>query len=67
MTRLEEQNYFQERALEALNEALIRQQAQVDALQQGLAAAEEKLLALRGLLEQGGEIAPPPHSNPELY
>jgi len=61
LARLEEQNYFQEQILAELNQALTRQQAQLDGLEQRLALAEQRLAALLPLLEEGGQSAPPPH------
>jgi SlyX protein len=61
LTRLEEQNYFQEQAIAELNQALTRQQVQLDEMEKRLALAEERIAVLLPLLEEGGQSAPPPH------
>ena len=61
LARLEEQHYFQEQALAALNQALTRQQEQLDGLEKRLALAEKRLALLLPLLEEGGQSVPPPH------
>ncbi|MDR0466798.1 MAG: SlyX family protein [Deltaproteobacteria bacterium] len=60
LARLEEQSYFQEQALAALNQALTRQQFQLDGMEKRLALAEKRIAALLPLLEEG-ESSPPPH------
>ncbi len=67
LSRLEETNFFQETTIAALNEALIRQQFQIDALEKRLAVSEERLRELQELLDDGGEAVVPPHSVPERY
>ncbi|MDE7064878.1 MAG: SlyX family protein [Desulfovibrionaceae bacterium] len=67
LSRLEENSFFQETAIEALNDALTRQQFQIDALEKRLAVSEERLRALQELLDDGGEATVPPHSVPERY
>ena len=61
LTRLEEQNYFQEQALAELNQALTRQQFQLDETAKRLIVAEEHISALLRLLEEGGKNTAPPH------
>jgi len=61
LARLEEQSYFQEQAVAELNQALTRQQFQLDELEKRLALAEERIAALLPLLDEGGQSAPPPH------
>jgi len=60
LARLEEQGYFQEQTLAALNQALTRQQFQLDEMEKRLALAEERIAALLPLLDEG-ESSPPPH------
>jgi SlyX protein len=60
LARLEEQSYFQEQAVAELNQALTRQQFQLDAMEKRLALAEERIAALLPLLEEAGN-SPPPH------
>ena len=60
--RLEEQGYFQERTLSALNEAITLQQRQLDDLQGRMEAVEEKFRELWELVgNEGGEATVPPH------
>ena len=60
--RLEEQVYFQERTLSALNEAITLQQRQLDDLQGRMEAVEEKFRELWELVgNEGGEATVPPH------
>ena len=61
LVRLEERSYFQERASAELNQALTRQQFQLDGLEKRLALAEERIAALLLLLEEGGRSTAPPH------
>ena len=61
LARLEGQNYFQERTIAELNQALMLQQTQLDGLEQRLALAEKRLAALLPLLEDNARDAPPPH------
>lgn len=70
LNRLEERVYFQEQELEALNGALVRQQAQLDEAEKRLADACLMIRVLRELLHQQGEgpeNALPPHYMPERY
>ena len=61
LARLEEQNYFQEQVLAELNQALTRQQAQLDGLEKRLVLAEKRIAALLPLLEESGQSTLPPH------
>ena len=61
LTRLEEQSYFQEQALAELNQALTRQQFQLDEMAKRFILAEERIAALLPLLEERGQHSPPPH------
>ena len=61
LARLEEQSYFQEQSLAELNQALTRQQFQLDEMEKRLALAEERIAVLLPLLEEGGQNAQPPH------
>ena len=61
LARLEEQSYFQEQALAELNQALTRQQFQLDEMEKRLALAEKRIAVLLPLLETDGQNAPPPH------
>ena len=61
LARLEEHSYFQEQALAELNQALTRQQAQLDETAKRLALAETRIAALLPLLDEGGHSAQPPH------
>lgn len=70
LNRLEERVYFQERQLEDLNEALVRQQVQLDETEKRLADACLVIRVLREWLGQQGdgpENALPPHYMPERY
>lgn len=67
LDRLEETCFFQESALAALNEALTRQQFQIDALEKRLNVSEERVRELQELLDDSAEAAVPPHSVPERY
>ena len=68
ISRLEEQNYFQEKLLSQLNEALTFQQAQIDVLEKRIAELEQNVTSL---LESSPQDAPantlPPHYMPERY
>ena len=71
LVRLEEKAYFQERTIEALNEALALQQKQIDALERSLAATARRLEAMILALEEnrrhpGLEIPPHYQPKPEL-
>ena len=61
LNQLEEQAYFQEQTITQLDQALTRQQSQMDALELRLTQAEKRLLALLPLLDEGGQNGPPPH------
>ena len=62
LERLEEQVYFQERTLSALNDVLTAQQEQLDDYQVRLEIMEQKFRELWELLgEEGGEATVPPH------
>ena len=63
LQRLEEQLYFQEESILQLNQALTRQQFQMDSLEHRLELAEQRLIALLPLLEEAGEPGLPPHYN----
>jgi len=65
LARLEEQSYFQEQALAALNQALTRQQFQLDEMEKRLISAEKRITALLPLLEEEGKNIPPPHYGTE--
>ena len=54
LTRLEETVYFQEQALRELNDALVRQQAQLDETERLLEAARDRLRALAKVMEDDG-------------
>jgi SlyX protein len=60
LVRLEEQSYFHEQAVAELNQALTRQQFQLDAMEKRLALAEKRIAVLLPLLEEAGNV-PPPH------
>lgn len=63
LTRLEETVYFQEQTLRELNDALARQQVQLDEAERLLTATRERLRSLTILMaDHGGEdTGPPPH------
>lgn len=62
LERLEEQVFFQERSLNALHEALVLQQAQLDQLETRVERMEEKVRTLWEIVgEDGGETTLPPH------
>jgi SlyX protein len=63
LARLEETVYFQEQALRELNDALVRQQAQLDETERLLEAARERLRSLTRMMEDDGgeDTGPPPH------
>ncbi len=65
---LEEGQYFQEKNLKELHEALHMQQKQLDMLEKKLARTEEKLASLLGLMDgQGITQTLPPHSIAQKY
>ena len=59
LARLEEQAFFQEERLNALDVALTDQQRQMDQMARDLADALAAVRLLRDKLEQGPEHAPP--------
>lgn len=62
LERLEEQVYFQEQTIAALNDVITLQQKQLDQHQSRLDALEGKFRELWELLgEEGGEATVPPH------
>ena len=62
LERLEEQVFFQEQTISALNDALTGQQRQLDMLEGRLTRAEEKVKTLwEQLGEDGGVLTVPPH------
>lgn len=62
LERLEEQAFFQERSLNALHEALVLQQTQLDQLENRVKQMEEKVKTLWEIVgEDGGETTLPPH------
>lgn len=62
LERLEEQAFFQERSLNALHEALVLQQMQLDQLENRVKQMEEKVKTLWEIVgEDGGETTLPPH------
>lgn len=63
LTRLEETVYFQEQTLRELNDALVRQQAQLDEAERLLEATRERLRSLTRVMEDDGgeDTGPPPH------
>ena len=67
LNHLEESVFFQETALAHLNDALTRQQMQLDALEKRLSTTEAQVKRLLVLLEDGGEASLPPHSLPERW
>lgn len=70
LIRLEEQCYFQERRLEALNEALTRQQRQMDEMERQMGDMRRLLRLMWQRMDQDGdapENSLPPHYMPERY
>ena len=67
IARLEELAYFQEKLLSQLNEALIGQQKQIDALEKRLADVEENVTTLLDTSQDGPVNTLPPHYMPERY
>lgn len=62
LERLEEQVYFQEQTISALNDVITLQQRQLDSLQGRMERVEEKFRELWELVgEEGGESTVPPH------
>lgn len=67
LIRLEENAFFQEERLKALDAALTDQQRQLDALERQLAQLRAITRALRDKLADSPEDALPPHFMPERY
>ena len=67
LARLEEQLYFQEHAIQELNDALLAQQRQMDAMEHALKIMAEREQKLLDLLADRPENAMPPHYMPERY
>ena len=67
IARLEELAYFQEKLLTQLNEALIGQQKQIDALEKRLADMEENITTLLDASQDGPVNTLPPHYMSERY
>ena len=67
IARLEELAYFQEKLLTQLNEALIGQQKQLDALEKRLADMEENITTLLDASQDGPVNTLTPHYMPERY
>lgn len=62
LVRLEELTVFQDQALTQLNDALARQQAQLDNQEKRIEALEARLRILwQQFAETGGELTVPPH------
>lgn len=69
LDRLEEQVYFQEQTLTALNKEIVARRQDMHKLETRLASIEKRLLALLPLLEDGGLRILPQHyeqKNPDL-
>ena len=67
IARREELAYCQEKLLTQLNEALVSQQKQIDALEKRLADMEENVTALLDATQDGPVNTLPPHYMPERY
>ena len=67
IARLEELAYFQEKLLTQLNEALVGQQKQLDALEKRIADLEENVTTLIDASQDGPVNTLPPHYMPERY
>ena len=67
LSRIEENLYFLEQRLEALDSALCGQQIQLDSLEKQLTDALRLLRQLREKLEESPENSLPPHFMPERY
>lgn len=63
LARLEEQLYFQEHAIQELNDALLAQQRQMDAMEHALKIMAEREQKLLDMLADRPENAMPPHSH----
>ena len=62
LERLEEQVFFQDQSLSALNDVITTQQRQLDNMQGRLDAVERKFRELWALVgDDGGEATVPPH------
>ena len=67
LTRLEEQLYFQEHAVQELHEALLAQQKQIDRMEGVLKRMADRQQKLLDMLEDKPENTLPPHYMPERY
>ncbi len=67
LARLEEDCYFQEQRLNALDSAVKAQQEELDKISRTLAELRPLLRELREKLEPYPETVLPPHSLPEKY
>lgn len=67
LTRLEEQLYFQEHAIQELHEALFAQQKQMDRMESALKRMAEREQMLLDMLKVKPENTMPPHYMPEQY
>jgi Uncharacterized protein conserved in bacteria len=67
LTRLEEQLYFQEHAVQELHEALLAQQKQIDRMESVLKRMADRQQKLLDMLEDKPENTLPPHYMPERY
>ena len=62
IAKLEETIYFQEQSITELNDALTKQQFQIDEMEKMLKTIKTRLRAFAPLLHEGGsEDGPPPH------
>ena len=67
LTRLEEQLYFQEHAVQELHEAPLAQQKQIDRMESVLKRMADRQQKLLDMLEDKPENTLPPHYMPERY
>ena len=67
LTRLEEQLYFPEHAVQELHEALLAQQKQIDRMESVLKRMADRQQKLLDMLEDKPENTLPPHYMPERY
>lgn len=67
LARIEEQLYFQEHTIQELNDALLAQQRQMDAMEHALKIMAEREQKLLDMLADRPENAMPPHYMPERY
>ncbi|MBI3896969.1 MAG: SlyX family protein [Gammaproteobacteria bacterium] len=58
---LETRVAFQEHALQELNDALVRQQTEIDRLTRALKDAQERLRGISAPIADRSEETPPPH------